>query len=125
MTELCHNNSFGVLILLYAFLQDKFHGEKIQIRSWKVPRGEVQLDEVEGSNASGEVLKENIRCTRIAVKRRYSEMSSEGVELFKQEIVIMAQLQHQNVVKFIATVVDDKHEIYASFIFSSKTDTFR
>ena len=95
-----------MLILLYAFLQDKFHGEKIQIRSWKVPRGEGQLDEVEGSDASG-------------------EMSPEGVELFKQEIVIMSQLQHQNVVKFIATVVDDKHEIYISFIFSSKTDTFR
>ena len=82
-----------MLILLYAFLQDKFPGEKIQSRSWKVPRGEVQLHEVEGNDASG-------------------EMSSEGVELFKKEIVIMSQLQHQNVVKFIATVVDDKHEIY-------------
>lgn len=71
----------------------------------RVRRDEVQLDRLLGKGAYGEVMKGKFRGTEVAVKIPRPRMSLESVN---REIEIISELQHPNVVEFIATVVDVK-----------------
>ena len=86
--------------------ENEVHGQKQQNCSGQVRRGEVQLDRVVGRGAYGEVWKGELRGIKVAVKKP-RENSSECRNLFEQELTIMLQLRHPNVVKCICKIDDD------------------
>lgn len=88
--------------------ENEVHGQKQQNCSRQVRRSEVQLDMVVGSGSFAEVWKGELDHTKVAVKKPIIiKKSDEDVrKLFQQEIKIICQLQHPNVVRFIGTVVD-------------------
>ena len=86
--------------------ENEVHGQKQQNCSEQVRRGEVQLDRVVGRGAYGEVWKGKLRGIKVAVKKP-RQNSSECRNLFEQEVTIMFQLRHPNVVKCIGKIDDD------------------
>ena len=116
--------------------ENKVHGQKQQNCSRQVRRSEVQLnmavgsgsfaevwkgeldhtevavkkpiklDMVVGSGSSAEVWKGELDHTKVALKKPIKKSDEYVRKLFQQEIKIICQLQHPNVVRFIGTVVD-------------------
>lgn len=87
--------------LLGTVEENEVHGQKQENCC-----GQVRLDEVVGRGAFGEVWIGELCGTKVAVKRPRKN-SSECQNLFDQEVRIMLQLQHPNVVNFIVAIVDD------------------
>lgn len=86
--------------------ENEVHGQKQQNCSGQVRRGEVQLYMVVGSGSFAEVWKGKLDHTKVAVKKPIKKSDEDVRKLFQQEIKIICQLQHPNVVRFIGTVVD-------------------
>ena len=81
-----------------------------EIEFWRVSAEEVQVDqEILGGGAWGVVSKGKFRGQNVAVKRVYpSILQPTTVDRIRREIRTMAQVQHPNLVLFIAAVIDDR-----------------
>ena len=76
--------------------------------SWNVQRREVVIREELGCGAWGSVHKGTFRGKQVAVKKAHRQILHENtIEQFKREIRIMAHVQHPNLVRLIAAVVDE------------------
>lgn len=84
---------------------NEVHGQKLGNRSSKVQYSDLKLDMRVGKGAFGEVWKGNLGGIEVAVKKPRKN-SSDVQKLFEQEFKIISQLEHPNVVTFIAVVVD-------------------
>ena len=78
--------------------------------SWNVPRDQVEIIGEIGRGGWGIVLKGLFRGQSVAVKKAFQEILDQPytIRLMKREIQIMASVQHPNLVRFIAAVIDDK-----------------
>ena len=89
---------------------------KVQIplqdqESWNVRRQEVVIQEELGAGAWGSVCKGRFRGQQVAIKRAHRLILHEKtIDQLKREIRIMAHIQHPNLVRLIAAVVDEKVE---------------
>ena len=79
--------------------------------SWNVRRREVVLQERLGHGAWGSVCKGVFRGQQVAVKCAHEEILYDTtIDQLKREIRIMAHIQHPNLVRLIAAVVDKSVE---------------
>ena len=81
--------------------------------SWNISRAEVNRlpKEKIGSGAWGRVYSGNFRGERVAIKHAHRQILHETtINMLKREIAIMAHIQHPNLVRFVAAVVDDAVE---------------
>ncbi|KAB2601097.1 G-type lectin S-receptor-like serine/threonine-protein kinase [Pyrus ussuriensis x Pyrus communis] len=87
-----------------------------------------------GTGGFGSVYKGVLRNGKEVAVKRLSKNSGQGIEEFKNEVVIIAKLQHRNLVKIIGCCVEDKEKmlIYEyvpnksldSFIFGTSSSFF-
>ena len=90
-------------VKVYTPLQDQ--------ESLYAQRQEVVIREELGAGAWGSVYKGKFRGQRVAVKQAHRQILHENtIDQLKREIRIMAHVQHPNLVRLIAAVVDDKVE---------------
>ena len=89
---------------------------KVQIplqdqESWNVRREEVVIRGNLGAGAWGAVCKGIFRGQQVAIKQIHEEILDKfTIDQLKREIRIMAHVQHPNLVRLIAAVVDEKVE---------------
>ena len=78
--------------------------------SWNVHRDEVKIFDKIGRGAWGIVSRGEFRNQTVAVKQAYQEHHFEEstIRQMRREIQVMAHVQHPNIVRFIAAVIDDK-----------------
>ncbi len=75
--------------------------------SWNVRRQEVVLQDNLGHGAWGSVCRGFFRCQQVAVKCAHEEILHKNtIDQLKREIRIMSHVQHPNLVRLIAAVVD-------------------
>ena len=76
--------------------------------SWNVQREEVVIQEELGHGAWGSVHKGVFRDRQVAVKKAHQEILHKNtIDQLLREVRIMALVQHPNLVRLIAAVVDD------------------
>ena len=83
------------------------------IESWKVSRAEIQRIHKKqvGYGAWGVVYSGKFRGEDVAIKTAHREIFHEStVAMLKREVTIMSNIQHPNLVRFIAAVWDDAVE---------------
>ena len=82
-------------------------------QSWNIPRDQIpSIDKCEiGRGAWGVVYSGTFRGERVAIKQAHREvLDHTTIDMLKREVKIMAHLQHPNLVRFIAAVIDDAVE---------------
>ena len=80
---------------------------------WNIPREQVQnISKVEiGRGAWGVVYSGTFRGERVAIKQAHRDvLHGTTIEMLKREVMIMANIQHPNLVRFIAAVFDESVE---------------
>ena len=79
--------------------------------SWNVQRREVVLNKKVGQGAWGTIHKGVFRGQKVAVKCAHEDLlHTNTIDQLKREIRIMAHVQHPNLVRLIAAVVDESVE---------------
>ena len=81
--------------------------------TWKVPRAEIRriAKREIGRGAWGVVYSGTFRGECVAIKQAHKEvLHHTTIEMLKREVMIMADLQHPNLVRFIAAVFDEAVE---------------
>ena len=83
------------------------------LQSWNIPRAEIQgiaKREID-RGAWGVVYSGTFRGERVAIKQAHREvLHLTTIEMLKREVLIMADLQHPNLVRFIGAVFDEAVE---------------
>ncbi len=79
-------------------------------QSWNIPRAQMKSiakHEI-GHGAWGVVYSGTFQGQRVAIKHAHREvLHPRTIEMLKREVMIMAEIQHPNLVRFIAAVFDD------------------
>ena len=79
------------------------------VRTWTVPRMEVEIQDQIGGGAWGTVARGWFRNQQVAVKWPYPTIiNAQTLERLRREVRIMAQVRHPNLLRFIAAVFDDE-----------------
>ncbi|CAN6714659.1 unnamed protein product [Malus baccata var. baccata] len=78
-----------------------------------------------GKGGFGSVYKGVLHNGKEVAVKRLSKNSGQGIEEFKNEVVIIAKLQHMNLVKIIACCVEDKEKmIIYEYVKNKSLDSF-
>ncbi|CAO1419928.1 unnamed protein product [Diamesa tonsa] len=86
-------------------------------KGWVIPEEDLQLKESIGKGEFGEVMLGYLKGVRVAVKMLKD--STAAAQKFLQEASVMTTLEHENLVKFIGLVLNNKH-IYLVTEYMSK-----
>ena len=71
-------------------------------RSWRISYNELELETQIGTGAKGVVFRGKFRGTPVAIKRLPREkMTKSNLQNFRNEIRLMADLRHPQVMQFI------------------------
>jgi serine/threonine protein kinase len=97
---------------------DAYDSEQIQLslgnlQSWNVPRAQIRsiLEHEIGRGAWGVVYSGTFHGERVAIKQAHKDLLAvTTIDALKREVMIMAHIQHPNLVRFIAAVFDDAVE---------------
>ena len=97
---------------------DGMHFTQIQsstdnLQSWNIPRTAVQsiAKREIGRGAWGVVYSGTFRGERVAIKQAHRDvLHATTIDMLKREVMIMAHIQHPNLVRFIAAVFDEAVE---------------
>ena len=79
-------------------------------QSWNIPREQVQnIAKVKiGRGAWGVVYSGTFRGERVAIKQAHRDvLHGTTIDMLKREVIIMANIQHPNLVRLIAAVFDE------------------
>ena len=79
------------------------------LQSWNIPRTAVQsiAKREIGRGAWGVVYSGTFRGERVAIKQAHRDvLHATTIDMLKREVMIMAHIQHPNLVRFIAAVFD-------------------
>ncbi|KAL2334500.1 hypothetical protein Fmac_015713 [Flemingia macrophylla] len=123
--------SVMILSIRYSFLRRKarnsFGHESVSSEALQFTLGEIKIATNNFSNENkigrggfGEVYKGFIDGQRIAVKR-LSRNSNQGVNEFKNEISLIAKLQHTNLVRLIGYCVEEQEKMLIYEYLSNKS----
>ena len=83
------------------------------VGNWRVPRNEVKKTRIIGRGAWGLVYEGKVKGQLVAIKEPHKDiLCKETVDRVKREIKIMAHVQHPNLVRFVAAVIDEKAETF-------------
>ena len=98
-------------------LQDDINSEhthyQLAAESWNIPRAEMQKisKRVIGHGAWGEVYSGTFQGERVAIKIAHRDLlHATTIDMLKREVMIMANIQHPNLVRFVGAVFDDAVE---------------
>ena len=81
--------------------------------SWSIPREQVQSISKQkiGHGAWGEVYSGTFQGERVAIKIAHRDLlHTTTIDMLKREVMIMANIQHPNLVRFVGAVFDDAVE---------------
>ena len=81
--------------------------------SWSIPREQMKSISMRkiGHGAWGEVYSGTFQGERVAIKIAYRDLlHTTTIDMLKREVMIMANIQHPNLVRFVGAVFDDAVE---------------
>ena len=80
----------------------------IELHPWHIQYDDVQFGDLLGRGANGQVFQAKFRGSDCAVKTLLS-FQSDALELFKNELMLMSQLRHPNILQMLGGYWDSPH----------------
>ncbi|KAK6917373.1 Serine-threonine/tyrosine-protein kinase, catalytic domain [Dillenia turbinata] len=89
----------------------KVHSLQYDLRTIETATNNFSIENKIGEGGFGDVYKGMLANGREVAVKRLSEMSRQGAEQFKNEVVLVAELQHRNLVRLLGFCAEGKEKI--------------